>query len=216
MGSVTPEDESRIARAGGPPEARDALRTTLIAARRRSSPERRRADNDALLARLQRAIDDLIGDLRGKILGVYWPIRGEPDLGTLPERWTGLGATLALPVVDAPCTPLRFLAWSPEAPTVPGAWGIPRPARERAVRPGTLIVPCVGFDTGCWRLGYGGGFYDRTLEALARGGCPPRTIGVAWDEGRLEGFEPLPTDRPLDAVVTPSATLLRSQPPAAR
>ena len=155
----------------------------------------------------------MVGEVRGEVLALYWPIRGEPDLGPLPERWTRDGATLALPVVDAPRTPLRFLAWRPGDPTVPGVWGIPRPAADRAVRPTVVVVPCVGFDAACWRLGYGGGFYDRTLEALAAAGPAPRTIGVAWDEARLEGFEPLPTDRPLDAVVTPSATLLRTGSP---
>jgi 5,10-methenyltetrahydrofolate synthetase len=78
-------------------------------------------------------------------------------------------------------------------------------------------VPCVGFTAEGHRLGYGGGFYDRSFAALdGDGGMPPRAIGVAWDEALLEAFDPLPTDRPLDAVVTPSATHLRDagRPPA--
>lgn len=191
------------------PAARDALRATLIDARRRSSPERRRVANAALVDRLAHGV----GAVAGEVLALYWPIRGEPSLEPLPQRWVDAGASLALPVVDAPRTPLRFLAWRPGDPTVPGAWNIPRPAHEHAVRPTVILVPCVGFDERCWRLGYGGGFYDRTLAALAADGGPaPRTVGVAWDEARLDAFEPLPTDRPLDAVVTPSSTFRRSAP----
>jgi 5,10-methenyltetrahydrofolate synthetase len=75
-----------------------------------------------------------------------------------------------------------------------------------AVRPTLIIVPCVGFDVRGYRLGYGGGFYDRTIAALQTGpGLPVRTVGVAWDEALLDDFTPLPTDLPLDAVVTPTA-----------
>ena len=201
------DDDSRIAR----DPARAALRTSLIEARRRSTGPERRAANDALVERL----GALLGDVGGEVVALYWPIRGEPSLGALPQRWADAGARLALPVVDAPRTPLRFLAWRPGAPTVPGVWGIPRPAGEDALRPTVLVVPCVGFTADAHRLGYGGGFYDRSLAALdADGGPRPRAIGVGWDEGLLEAFEPLPTDRPLDAVVTPSRSFRRPGAPA--
>jgi 5,10-methenyltetrahydrofolate synthetase len=157
---------------------------------------------EALAARLEA----WLGGVGGESIAIYWPVRGEPDLGELPRRWVQAGARLALPVVVAPATPLAFVAWQPGEPTVPGAWGIPRPAADVALRPTVLIVPCVGFDARCYRLGYGGGFYDRSLAALAAdGGPPPRAIGVAWDDALLAGFDPLPTDLPLDAVITPSA-----------
>ena len=162
--------------------------------------------NEALVARL----DALLGDVCGEAIALYWPIRGEPSLEPLPRRWAEAGARLALPVVDAPRTPLRFVEWRPGDPTVPGVWGIPRPAADCALRPTLLIVPCVGFSADCQRLGYGGGFYDRSLAALEADGLPaPRAIGVAWDEALLEGFEPLPTDRALDAVVTPTRAFPR-------
>ena len=203
---TSPEDESRIARAPVADPARAALREALLAARRRPTEPGRRAANDALVERL----DALLGDVGGLAVALYWPIRGEPSLGPLPERWARAGARTALPVVDAPRTPLRFVAWRPGEPTVPGVWNIPRPAADVAIRPDVVIVPCVGFTADAHRLGYGGGFYDRSFAALdADGGTPPRAIGVAWDEARLDAFEPLPTDRPLDAVVTPSATYLR-------
>jgi 5-formyltetrahydrofolate cyclo-ligase len=197
-------DESRIARDLGAPAARGALRTALLQARRRLSPERRRTANAALVERLAA----LLGDVAGESIALYWPVRDEPALEPLPSRWSAAGARLALPVVVAPSTPLRFVAWRPGDPMVEGAYRIPRPAADAPLRPTVVIVPCVGFDARGWRLGYGGGFYDRTLEALSADGAPaPRAIGVAWDEGRLDAFEPLPTDRPLAAIVTPSSTL---------
>jgi 5,10-methenyltetrahydrofolate synthetase len=200
------EDESSIARTPAADSARNALRQALLDARRRLSAPRRRAANEALVGRL----DALLGDVAGRSIALYWPIRGEPSLGPLPERWAQRGARTALPVVDAPRTPLRFVAWRPGDPTVPGVWNIPRPAADVALRPDVVIVPCVGFTADAHRLGYGGGFYDRSLAALdADGGPAPRALGVAWDEALLDAFDPLPTDRPLDAVVTPSATYLR-------
>jgi len=191
--------------------ARAALREALLAARRRPTEPGRRAANDALVERL----DALLGDVAGESIGVYWPVRGEPVLDPLPARWADNGARLALPVVDAPARPLRFVAWRPGEPTVPGVFGIPRPRADDTLRPTVLIVPCVGFDARAYRLGYGGGFYDRTLAALlADGGTPPRAIGVAWDAGWLDAFEPLATDLPLDAVVTPTRSM--SRPASAR
>jgi len=166
--------------------------------------------NEALVERL----GAVLGDVSGESVAIYWPIRGEPSLGALPQRWAEAGARLALPVVQAPGAPLRFVAWRPGDPTVPGAWGIPTPVDGVALRPTVLIVPCVGFDADCQRLGYGGGFYDRSLAALdADGARPPRAVGVAWDEALLDGFEPLPTDRALDAVVTPSRAFERRADP---
>jgi len=201
-------DRSRIARAPARDAARDALRASLIDARRRLPASERHAAAEALAARLEA----LLGDVGGEAIAIYWPVRGEPALGELTQRWAQSGARLALPVVVAPATPLRFVAWQPGEPTVPGAWGIPRPAADDALRPTVLVVPCVGFDARCYRLGYGGGFYDRSLAALAAdGGPPPRAIGVAWDDALLARFDPLPTDLPLDAVVTPSA-VFRGRP----
>ncbi|MFM1989326.1 MAG: hypothetical protein RJA99_2283 [Pseudomonadota bacterium] len=205
------QDESRIARDPGPDPARTALRQALLDARRRSTEPGRRAANEALVERL----DALLGDLSGEVVALYWPIRGEPSLDPLPERWLRAGARLALPVVDAPRAPMRFLDWTPEAPMERGVWGIPRPAVEVVLRPTVLVVPCVGFTADADRLGYGGGFYDRSLAVLdTDGGSPPRAVGVAWDDALIDGFEPLPTDRPLDAVVTPSRSFRRRRAPS--
>jgi 5-formyltetrahydrofolate cyclo-ligase len=207
-----PRDESRIARDPALESPRTALRRALLDARRRAPAETRRAANDALLARLA----DLLGAVAGATVALYWPVRGEPLLEPLPARWLAAGARLALPCVVAPDAPLRFLAWCPGDATVPGAMGIPVPAVPVEVRPDRLVVPCLGFDDRCFRLGYGGGFYDRSLAALDGDGGPPVfAVGVAWDEARIEGFAPLPTDRPLDAIVSPARSF-RPGGPAVR
>jgi 5-formyltetrahydrofolate cyclo-ligase len=201
------KDESRIARAPEPDPERTALRRRLLSARGATPGAARDAANAALLARL----DALLGEVSGEAIAIYWPVRGEPGLGALPERWTARGARLALPVVEAAGRPLRFVAWRPGEPMIAGAYGIPRPAADIALRPTLLLVPCVGFDAHGHRLGYGGGFYDRSFAQLdADGGPRPRGIGLAWDDALLPDFDPLPTDRALDAVVTPSRAVLPS------
>lgn len=143
-------------------------------------------------------------DAEGPVVALYWPVRGEPGFGDLPAQWARAGLRLALPVVDARGMPLRFVAWAPGAPMCTGLFDIPRPQSDDALRPSVIFIPCVGFDHRGYRLGYGGGFYDRTLAALHGDGRPvPRTVGVAWDEAWLERLEPLPTDLPLDLIVTP-------------
>jgi len=200
------KDETSIARDCAVTEARAALRASLLEARRRSSPDERRAANEALVERLDR----WLGDPSEQVVALYWPVRGEPLLEPLPARWLQAGARLALPVVVAREAPLRFVAWAPGDPTGRGAFGIGEPLSGVSVRPTVLVLPCLGFDPRGWRLGYGGGFYDRSLAALAAdGGPPPRVVGVAWDDARLDGLEPLATDRPLDAVVTPSRLFRR-------
>ena len=199
------DDRSRIARGIAPDPQRAELRRALLAARLAMSDDRRRAANATLLERLEA----VVGEVCAQVVALYWPVRAEPVLGPLPERWMRAGARLVLPVVVGEARPLRFVAWSPGEPTVAGAFGIPRPAGDTPLRPQVLLVPCLGFDARGFRLGYGGGFYDRSLEALdADGQGRPRAIGVAWDEALLPVFAPLPTDRRLDAVVTPSRSLL--------
>lgn len=196
--ATKPTSESRIAREFG----RDAMRRGLLEARRQLTEPQRQAANEALLVRLA----GHVGDAAHERIAIYWPVRNEPQLEPLAMQWVMQGAGLALPVVDAAAQPLRFVSWRHGDPLVPGAFGIARPASDVAIRPTLIIVPCLGFDVRAYRLGYGGGFYDRTIAALqADPNLPVRTVGVAWDEALLDNFEPLPTDLPLDAVVTPSA-----------
>jgi 5,10-methenyltetrahydrofolate synthetase len=132
------------------------------------------------------------------VLGVYWPMHGEPDLRAAYAELSDAGAQLALPVVAGRAQPLAFAAWTPGEPLVADEMGVMVPARLRFVDlPGGLLVPCLGFNEEGYRLGYGGGFYDRTLEALPR----PLTLGIAYSCQEAV-FAHAAHDVPLDVIVT--------------
>lgn len=135
----------------------------------------------------------------------YWPMRDEPELIALLSRWHAAGVGIALPRVVGTARPLAFERWAPGAPMAHGPFGTRHPASCEPLEPEVLLIPCVGFDAGCYRLGYGGGFYDRTLEVMAG----VTTIGIAYDECELTVFEQAPHDRPLDRIVTQSRVLTR-------
>ncbi|GAB4359567.1 MAG: hypothetical protein Kow00114_12570 [Kiloniellaceae bacterium] len=138
-------------------------------------------------------------ELRHACVGFYWPFKGEVDLRHLVRDLIGLGAEAALPVVVEKGQPLEFWSWQPRAKMGRGIWNIPVPAERKPVRPTALLVPLVGFDGAGYRLGYGGGYYDRTLAQLEP---RPLTIGIGYACGRLPTIFPQPHDIPLDAIVT--------------
>lgn len=132
------------------------------------------------------------------VLGVYWPMHGEPDLSAAYAELVDAGARLALPVVVERDAPLAFAAWTPGDPLVADGMGVMVPANMRLLDlPGGLLVPCLGFNEEGYRLGYGGGFYDRTLEALPR----PLTLGIAY-ACQEAVFSHAAHDVPLDVIVT--------------
>lgn len=132
------------------------------------------------------------------VLGVYWPMHGEPDLSAAYAELVDAGAQLALPVVVERDAPLAFAAWTPGDPLVADGMGVMVPAKMRLLDlPGGLLVPCLGFNEEGYRLGYGGGFYDRTLEALPR----PLTLGIAY-ACQEAVFAHAAHDVPLDVIVT--------------
>lgn len=137
-------------------------------------------------------------------LAFYWPIKGEPDLSPVVARWLGGDAArrAALPVVEGDL--LAFAPWSPGAPMQPGRYGIPVPATGERLSPQLLLIPCVGIDAQRYRLGYGGGFYDRTLAQLK---VKPVTVGVAFDCTRVPSIGPQPHDVRLDLVITETGVL---------
>lgn len=134
---------------------------------------------------------------RPRTLGVYWPIRGEPDLRPVYEDLSARGVRLALPVVIDKEAPLAFIEWQPGAAMQKDAFGVMVPVRGDALRPEGLLVPCVGFNARHFRLGYGGGFYDRTLAVSPR----PLAIGIAYSSS-LAAFNADAHDVALDAVIT--------------
>jgi len=173
---------------------------------RRSLKERRRAIDHAI----KRSWDDRIGaqvvawwhanagSTANATLGVYWPLAGEPDLRPAYAELAEAGVRLALPVVLARDAALGFAEWVPGEPTVTDSLGVAIPAELRMVeRPGLLLVPCLGFDARGYRLGYGGGFYDRTLADEPR----PKTLGIAYACQQAQ-FEIGEYDIPLDEIVT--------------
>jgi 5,10-methenyltetrahydrofolate synthetase len=136
-------------------------------------------------------------------LGVYWPIRNEPDLHELYAKLLAQGVLLALPLVVEKDSPLEFAAWKPGDALVEESFGIKVPVnRTRVALPEALLAPCVGFNSARYRLGYGGGFFDRTLATTPR----PLSLGVAYS--CLEtNFAVEEYDIPLDCIVTESAIL---------
>ena len=138
-------------------------------------------------------------ELRDACIGFYWPFQGEIDLRDLVRNFVDLGAQAALPVVAKKGQPLEFWSWQPDMKLIRGIWNIPIPSERNPVHPTNLLVPLVGFDTAAYRLGHGGGYYDRTLGNL---NPRPLTVGVGYEFGRLETIYPQPHDVPMDAIVT--------------
>lgn len=174
---------------------KSALRKTLLANRQAMSAEVRQTLDCRIAERLEAwCIEHPV-----KTLGVYWPIRGEPDLRHVYEKLCQRGMALALPVVTSKDAPLRFVAWAPGDAMRKDRYGIAIPASDTAVRPDAVLVPCVGFNAQRFRLGYGGGFYDRTLAQVPR----PVAVGIAYASS-LSAFEADAFDIALDRVITES------------
>ncbi len=177
---------------------RKATRERLIAARLAVSAEQRAAWSAAISGRLMASL----GTLEGAVVSVYWPFRGEPDLRAFMAGVASRGGACALPVVVEKGRPLIFRRWREGEPLVRGVWNIPVPAQGAEVVPAISIAPVVGFDRQCYRLGYGGGFFDRTLEALHP---RPRVLGVGYALQALASIHPLAHDIPMQAIVTEDA-----------
>ena len=152
--------------------------------------------------RAKRHLLETIDLRRFATLGVYWPVRGEIDVRDLAVEHLKSGGRVALPVVVTKSAPVEFWSWRPEMSMTRGVWNIPIPAQCEVLSPEALIVPLVGFDPQRYRLGYGGGYYDRTIAAAAR---RPYCVGLGYQESRLETIFPQPHDIPMDVIVTDGA-----------
>lgn len=150
-------------------------------------------------ASVERYVREILGRMSPQAIGFYLPFKGEIDARPLVRDLLEQGWTAALPVVVDKKGPLEFRAWRPGIEMVPGVYDIPVPKERNLVTPSVLLVPLVGFDSANYRLGYGGGYYDRTLAALLP---RPSTIGIGFELSRLETVFPQRHDIPLDVVVT--------------
>ena len=174
---------------------RKTQRERLISARVRVTP----AELEAWRAQIDRHLEQSFPGLANCRLAFCWPIKGEYDARHLARTLRDRGALTALPVVVAPKSPLIFREWHPGVRLATGALDIPYPADSPEVQPDVAILPMNGWDAGGYRLGYGAGFFDRTLAALAK---RPVTIGVSYELARLDTIHPQQWDIPLDYVVT--------------
>ncbi len=177
-----------------------ALRERLVYERQRLPDHLERS------ALLQNVLRIWLVDQPHTVIGAYWPIKGEFDPLPALHRWKEDGELMdepqrrriGLPVVDKRHRTLSFHAWYPGCVMEEDAYGIPKPKDTELLAPTLLVVPCVGYGPGGYRLGYGGGFYDRTLAALEP---RPSTLGLGFTCGYLDELEPEPHDQPLDAIL---------------
>ena len=141
------------------------------------------------------------------VVSGFAPLPDEPRIWPLLRRLAGSGVALALPVIQGKGLPLLFRAWKPGDSMERGVWNIPQPRDDKpVVEPDILLVPLLAFDRRGWRLGYGGGFYDRTL-ALLRARKTVTAVGLGYDQQQVDAVPHLPYDQRLDWVLTPSGPI---------
>jgi 5,10-methenyltetrahydrofolate synthetase len=176
---------------------RKQLRNTAIARRETMLPAERNAADAAIAT----ALASLISQLAPRILGYCWPYRGEPDLRGFVANWLAADdrRRAALPVVIAPARPMVFREWTTRSEMIPDRHGIPMPAQGDDLHPEVLLIPLNAFDDAGFRLGYGGGYFDRTLAQMTPA---PITIGLGYESGRVATTHPQPHDHPMHWIVT--------------
>jgi len=180
-----------------PASLRKSLRDARVVAREAVPPARRAAWTRRIEAHLARLLEELAPDC----LGFCWPHRGEPDLRAWVGRWLAArpGRSATIPVVTEKATPMTFRLWAPGDPMAHDRHGLPIPARGGEALPQVLLIPVNAFDDKGYRLGYGGGYFDRTLETLAPG---PVKVGIGFELARVATTHPQPHDHPMDWIVT--------------
>lgn len=179
--------------------------TDIKAAARKAAFARRKAAFDSAAPGAAGHLSQVLAGYRGVPLAGYMPIRTEIDpLPAMAEA--SAHGPVGVPVITAAGQPLQFSRWEPDAPLVDGPFGARIPAQDDFFDPEILIVPLVAFDGAGGRLGYGGGFYDRTLERL-RARRATLAIGFAFAAQRTEALPLEPTDQPLDMIVTEAGVL---------
>lgn len=194
---TTPEDTHRDA--ATLTRWRDAERARLLAIRSEMSVAARHAASEAVAEHLDTFLADLSGPVAGLTISAWWPIKAELNLRHWMERLIAAGARVALPVVVERSAPLVFRPWTPDCQMEQGVWKIPVPVDGPEVTPEILLAPLVGWDEAGYRLGYGGGYFDRTLVAFA---ARPMVIGVGLAATQIPTIFPQPHDIAMDRIVT--------------
>jgi 5,10-methenyltetrahydrofolate synthetase len=174
---------------------RKAERERLIAERAALAPQVR----EAWRLRMDRVLERSFPGLAHCRLAFCWPIKGEYDARHIARTLRAQGSLTALPVVVAPRQPLLFREWHPGVRLVNGPLDIPYPVDSPEIVPDVVLLPMNGWDRMGYRLGYGAGFFDRTLAAAEK---KPVVIGVTYELARLDTIHPQPWDIPMDYVVT--------------
>ena len=199
MNTVFEDNTTR--RQGQPHEEwRKTLRAEMLARRTALPAEEHRLLSAQIVAHLTANFSPPCA----AVVGFCWPIRQEPDIRAALLHWRHLGIQAALPVVVAPQAPLQFRAWSPETPMIADVHGIPTSAAGDWLTPQVLLLPLNAFDAAGYRLGYGGGYFDRTLAALSP---KPLCIGVGFEINRVDNIRPLAHDQKMDCIVTENGFL---------
>lgn len=186
---------------------RKALRESSLARREAMDPADRAAKAARIVARLQ----PVIARVAPRVLGFCWPFRGEVDVRELVTDWLAHDASrhAALPVVVAPRTPMVFRRWQPEGEMRADTYGIPIPLRDERLVPDCLILPLVAFDDAGYRLGYGAGYFDRTIAAITAERAAPTVIGIGYECVRVPTIHPQDYDAPLDWLITEAGAFRR-------
>ena len=174
---------------------RRSERQRLLALRTAAPPVERRLWGAEIEAKLR----SLLLERPVRTLGVYWPFQAEFDPRALIDWMIAQEFAVALPAVVDKKGPLEYRAWRPGEALVDGVWNIPIPEVRHVVVPQAVLAPLVGFDRQCYRLGYGGGYFDRTLAAFSP---RPLAIGVGFEMSRIETIFPQSFDIPMDVIVT--------------
>jgi 5,10-methenyltetrahydrofolate synthetase len=156
-------------------------------------------------AAIESRLEALLADRPAQTLSFCWPLRGEFDCRPLIARLLEKGWRAVQPVVVAPGQPMIFRPWTPSTPMTKDRHGIPIPEGDQTLAPDIVLLPLVAFDPQGYRLGYGGGYFDRTLAALSP---RPLTIGIGFELARAASTCPQPHDIRLDIIVTEAASVV--------
>lgn len=192
--AVDPEQARDVAR------WRTAERKRLREERRTLSSSQRTIARAAMMAGLDRLFAAHFAGIGDVVVAFYWPIKDEPDLRPLMVEMQASGRSIALPLVETRAAPLVFRLWTPETRMERGHWNIPVPPRDAPeVMPDVVLAPLMGWDSEGYRLGYGGGYFDRTLAAFSP---RPFSIGVGLAAAKLPTIYPQPYDIPMDVILT--------------